>query len=216
MKMRGKMCGILLSIVIVLVCGYLGYRYIPILLADKTWIMDFGYEKNEIHKLTFNRLGDRGCPEIPIKIGNDKYNLEFDTGCGVGVFFTDLIEDKMDYTFLGEAEALYRDGSHRGWTKQIIVDEFTVFGDTYKNIETSISDWTMFSSKEFNGTIGLAYFKSKIVTLDYAGYRIAVSSNPIDYTKINSDKYAVLPLYKTRSKGQEDLPFFEENSMVKL
>jgi hypothetical protein len=49
------------------------------------------------------------------------------------------------------------------------VNEINVFGDVYKNIETSISDWSMFSSRKFNGTIGMAYLKSKVVTLDYAG-----------------------------------------------
>jgi hypothetical protein len=200
---------ILLLVVIVIFCGYFGYRYLPTLSSDKTWIIDFGYKANEIHKLSFDWPGDRSCPEIPIKVGNDKFNLGFDTGCGAGISLTNVIEDKINYTFLGAVEALNRDGSHRGWGKRVIVDEFTVFEDTYKNIETNISDWAMFSSKKFNGNIGLAYFKSKKITLDYAGHRIAVSRNPVNYTKLNSNNYVILPLYKTTSHGQEDLPFFE-------
>lgn len=212
MKKKTKTAIILIIVVstlMVSISGYFAYRYIPIFMADKTWIIDLGYKENEVHKLTFNWVGDRSCPEIPVKVGNNEYRVGFDTGCGSGIFFTNVIEDKIDYTLLHKTEELNRDGSHRGWSKQVKVNEVNVFGDTYKNIETSISDWTMFSSEKFNGTIGLAYFKSKVITLDYAGRRIGVSSNPIDYSKLNSDKYVVLPLCKTTSKGQQSLPFFE-------
>ncbi|HEX9061939.1 MAG TPA: hypothetical protein VF941_17320 [Clostridia bacterium] len=200
---------ILVCVVFTLACIYLGQKYTPTFLADKSWITDFGYTQNEIYPLTFNRKGDRSCPEIPIKFGNSEYKIGFDTGCGVGIFFTDAIKDKIQYTYLGKSEELNRDGSHRGWCENVIIDEFSIFTDKYKNIKTSISDWTMFSSEKFNGTVGLAYFKSKIITIDYAGHKIAVRSNPIDYARLNSNDYIVLPLHKTTSKGQEDLPFFE-------
>lgn len=200
---------IVLSTFILLFSGYLAYTNIPIFLADKSWIKDLGYDESNIHKLSFDRIGDRSCPEIPVKVGNNEYKLGFDTGCGTGIFFTNVIEDKIDYTFLSKAEELKRDGTHRGWTERVKVSEINVFGDKYKNVETKISDWSMFSSQKFNGTIGLAYFKSKVITLDYAGHRIAVGSNPIDYTKLNSEKYVVLPLHKTTKTGQQDLPFFE-------
>ncbi len=67
----------------------------------------------------------------------------------------------------------------------------------------------MYSSQKFNGNIGLAYFKSKVITLDYEGHKIAVSNNPIDYSKLDCNKYVVLPLYRTTHKGHEDLLFFE-------
>ena len=199
----------LVIILIILGFGYLGYKYIPIISADDTWINDLGYEKNKIHKLTFNWPGDRSCPEVPVVINGKTYKLGFDTGCGVGIFFTDIMDDKLNYKLLGKTEALNRDGSHRGWNKSIIIDEFTIFGDTYKDIKTTISNWSMYSSKKFNGTIGLEYFKSKRVTLDYRGHRIAVSNNPIDYDNLNLDKYIVLPLYKSTSKNQNTLPFFK-------
>lgn len=84
-----------------------------------------------------------------------------------------------------------------------------VFGESFKNINTSIADWSMFSSSKFNGLIGLAYFDSKVITLDYIGHRIGISNKPIDYAKLDKDKYVVLPLYKTTSEGQQDLLFFE-------
>lgn len=66
----------------------------------------------------------------------------------------------------------------------------------------------MYSSSPFNGSLGLHYFQSKVVTLDYEGHRIAVSSHPIDYSKLPDD-YVVLSLYRPTSTGQESLPFFE-------
>ncbi len=210
--MRSKKIIIILFTLIISVILFFGYfrdKYVPTMNIDDTWINDFGYREDQIHRLTFNRPGDRSCPEIPVNINNKIYELLLDTGCAVGIFFTDAIEGELNYTLLGKIEALNRDGSHRGWNKRIIIDEFTVFGDTYNNIETTISDWNMYSSKKFNGAIGLAYFKSKIITLNYAGYRFAVSNNPIDYNNLNSEKYTVLPLHRTTTRNQESLPFFE-------
>jgi hypothetical protein len=194
---------------VALVSVFGAYEYIPRILADKSWISDLGYEEDEVHTLSFDRFGKRSCPQIPVNIGDDKYKLGFDTGCGSGIFFTNAVEDKIDFDLISETEALNRDGSHRGWEKRVTINEISVFGDNYKNIETSISDWSMFSSEKFNGTIGLAYFKSKVITLDYSGHRIAVSNNAIDYTKLDPDKYVVLPLYRSTSEGQQELPFFE-------
>ncbi len=115
MKIKSKTLIIamtLISILIVSVSGSFVYGYIQMLFADKTWVTDLGYKESEIHKLTFNFVGDRSCPKIPVKVGNDEYKLGFDTGCGVGISFTNVIQDKIDYTVLNKAEALNRDGSH--------------------------------------------------------------------------------------------------------
>lgn len=109
----------LLAVLIVLISGYFIRRFVVILLADKTWIIDLGYEDKEIHKLTFDSMGNRSCPEIPIQVQNNKFKLTFDTGCGTGIQFTDVVENKFDYTLLNKTEALNRDGSHRGWNKGI-------------------------------------------------------------------------------------------------
>lgn len=186
-----------------------GYRHFKVQSTDDTWVTDLGYEDYEIYKLTFHLIGDRGCPEIPVVIGNDEYRLLFDTGCSSGIFFTNVLENKIDYTLLYESEEFNRDSSHRGWSNRVIVNEFAIYEDKYKEIETSISDWTLFSSIKFNGAVGLAYFKSQVITLDYARHRIGISSKPIDYTKLNLDEYVVLPLYSATGQGQEDLIFFE-------
>ncbi len=134
--------------------------------------------------------------------------MGFDTGCGAGIIFTDALEGKIAYKVLGSTEALNRDGSHRGWDKRIILDEFSVFGERFENVVSHISDWKMYSTVQFNGLIGLAFFEGKVLTLDYIGQRIAVKSTPIDYDRLDPDKYLVLPLYHSTSPGQETLPFF--------
>lgn len=197
------------SILIMLTIGFFIERNLVILFENNTWNEDLGYEDNEIYNLSFNLIGDRSCPEIPIDVGNNEFGLMFDTGCGAGILFTNVVEDKIDYTLLNKTEALNRDGSHRGWNKGIKIDEIKVFGEAFKNITTSVADWSMFSSTKFNGLIGLSYFDSKVITLDYADNKIGVSSNPIDYTKLEADKYVVLPLYKATTQGQQDLLFFE-------
>ena len=172
-----------LSAIILLISGYLTRKFELALIRDKTWSNDLGYKENEIHKLTFHFAGDRSVPQIPIQVNNYEFNLIFDTGCGSGLQFTNVVEDK--------------------------IDEMIVFEEMYKDITTGIADWSMYSSSKFDGLIGLSYFASKVITLDYAGHRIAISSNPIDYSKLEADQYVVLPLYKSISQGQQDLLFFE-------
>lgn len=122
---------------------------------------------------------------------------------------TDVIEGEIGYTLIDKVEELNRDGSHRGWSKRIVIDGLNVFGREFNQIRTSIANYNLFSSEKFNGTIGLEYFQSSVITLDYAGRRIAVGSSPIDYEILNHDKYIVLPLLKTSDTSQEHLPFFE-------
>lgn len=177
-------------------------------LIDNSWIDDFGYTDDQIHRLTFNWPGKRSVPEVPVRIGENTHKLLFDTGCGVGIFLTDVLDNQIDYTLLGQSEALNRDGSHRGWNRELLIEEIEVFNERYKNVRTTMSDWNMFSSEEFNGAIGLAYFQLRVITLDYQGKRIAISDNPIDYTKLDLEKYIVLPLYRSTSMNQEHLPFF--------
>lgn len=200
---------ICIVVALILAAGTIGYQFLKKSGSDNSWIEDFGYQRNEIYHLTFHLKGERSCPEIPVTIGNAEYKLGFDTGCGAGLAFTDALEGKIDYQLISRTEQLNRDGSHRGWGKLVSVDALTVFGETYENIETGMSDWKMFSSHQFFGLIGLAYFQSRVITLDYAGHRIAISSKPVDTSKLDPKEYVILPLYKTTTKGQENLPFFE-------
>jgi hypothetical protein len=193
----------------ILFLGYVGYRYIPALNIDAAWIQNIGYKASEVKPLSFHFSGERSCPQVSVTAGGADYDFLFDTGCSIGILLTNLMEDKIPHTLIKQIESVNRDGSHRGWMKQVKVDDITVFGEVYENIETSIADWNMISSSEFNGNIGLAYFQGRTITLDYPGKKVAVSSRPIDYAKLDKEHYIVLPIYHSASKGEEDLLFFE-------
>ena len=136
-----KIIVILLPLIILVIpfFAYFNEKHISTEYEDSTWINDLGYKEDQVHQLTFNWQGDRSCPEVPIKINNKNYKVGFDTGCGVGIFFTDAIEHELNYSLLGKSEALNRDGSHRGWNKRIIIDSFI-------SVSFSILSWLLFFS----------------------------------------------------------------------
>jgi hypothetical protein len=203
--MKRKILVLLFSLSVI-IGGYFLLQYAPILTADKSWIHDLGYKENEIHDLSLNKLG---CPEISVKIPENQFPLIFDTGNNPGFLLTNLMEEKINYITLGKTEQLNRDGSHRGWAKSIRLNKISVFGKSNSDVDSTIADWDMFSSEKFNGIIGLKYFSSQVITLDYTARKIAVSSNPIDYNKLSLKKYVVLPLLKSNQNGQNNLLFFK-------
>lgn len=195
-----------LILAFLIIGGYFLFQYISVLTEDKSWIQDFSYQEDEVHNLSLDRAG---CPIIPITIKGNRIPFIFDTGNNPGFLLTNLLEKKVDYTLLGQTEQLNRDGSHRGWSKTVRVNEFSVFGKSHTDVKTTIADWDMFSSEPFNGLIGLKYFSSQVITLDYTGRKIAVTSRAIDYSKLDANKYVVLPLLKSNQDGQDNLLFFE-------
>ncbi len=208
-KWRLKRISILIVTLVALVVLYACYRLIAPSLQRDTWVHDLGFAQEEVHPLTFHFTGERSCPQVVIAAGNKEYNIIFDTGCSIGLLLTDLVEDKIPHTLLSQVESVNMDGSHRGWMKKIRIDEISVYQAAYEDIEAAIADWKMISSAEFNGNIGLAYFKNKAIALDYLGGKIAVSNRPIDYTKLDDTKYTVLPLLHSTDNGLWDLPFFQ-------
>lgn len=186
--------------------GYFLWQYISVMMVDKSWIRDFGFQEGEVYHLS---LDAQGCPLIPVKIANNKIPFIFDSGCSSGFLVTTLLENKIDYTVLGQTEQLNRDGSHRGWSKTVRINEFSVFGENHVDVETTLADWKMISSNKFNGLIGLKYFLSQVITLDYTGRKIAVTNHSVDYNKLDKKKYLVLPLLKSNQDDQRNLLFFE-------
>lgn len=209
MKSKKRFIKIFIIIAALFLTAYLTTRGIKLLFSDHSWISDFGYQKDEIHRLSFHLSDSRSCPEIPVLINGKEFKLLFDTGCGAGLGLTTALEGKTDYQLLGQTEQLNRDGSHRGWSKRVSVSEITVFGEAYEGVETTITDWEMFSSSKFNGNIGLEYFQNRVLTLDYAEHKIYISNRPVDETKLDPDKYEILPLHNSTNKNQAMLPFFQ-------
>ncbi len=190
-----------------IVCGFFA-AFGMVTPAQSAWISDLKYGDSEIQPLTFTGGGVRSCPLIPVTINGKVFDMTFDTGCSVGIFFTDVMADSLEYTTLGTTEEVNRDGSHRGWSERVRVDSFSVCGEDYHDVETTMSDWSMYSSSPFNGCVGLEYFAGQVVTLDYASSRFAVSSTAVDYSKLPAG-YIVLPLHRSTSRSQETLLFFE-------
>jgi hypothetical protein len=76
-------------------------------------------------------------------------------------------------------EELNADGSHRGESFRIRVETVSVLGKDFKNVAGTLSDWKMFSSEPFSGTLGLDFFLDRRLTLDYRSRKVAVAASPV-------------------------------------
>ena len=195
-------CG---AAVLAVLCFFAG-KMIYIKSADTSWQDELGYNENEIYHLKQDRVG---CPQIPVQLGGDTYYFDFDTGCNSEIVLTNALEGKFNYTVTDQVEQLNRDGSHRGWSYGINIGELEFFGGIYKNIDCVMIDWKMSSSDEFNGLIGTEMFKNRVVTLDYRAQIMGVGEKAPDYSELPKEKYAVVPILRTGTEGQENLVFFE-------
>lgn len=175
--------------------------------SDIQWIKDYSYQKSQIYDFSFGLFSP--CPSIPIKIGNTKKDLLFDTGNADGIILTNTLEDKVDYEIIGSIETYNADGTYRGDGKSISLKSLTVFDEEYHNVISSLTDWRLYGFLKINGTIGLKYFDQKVVTLDYKNKKIAISRTALDYSKLNNERYTVLPLIKSNESNEQDLLFFE-------
>ena len=175
--------------------------------ADMNWIKDLSYKESQIYDISFGLFNP--CPSIPVKIGNTEVKLGFDTGNGAGIFITNALKGKFDYEIMGTTTELNADGTYRGDGKSISLKSINVFGEEYQNVISSLTDWRMYGFFRINGTIGLKYFDNRIVTLDYKNKKIAISSKALDYSKLQNEKYTILPLIKSNLSNEQDLLFFE-------
>ena len=199
-----------------LTLGFATARIIYIKSADTSWIKDLEYDEDELYTLKLDRAG---CPLIPLGFGKEIYFFNLDTGCASDIVVTNMLENKIDYTILERTEQLNRDGSHRGWSYGININELILFDSIHNNLKCSMIDWKMSSSYKFNGTIGAGLFKNNVVTIDYRAHLIGVSEKALDYSGLPSERYVVVPMLHTQTEGQGNMIFFEcklngENSIV--
>ena len=90
-------------------------------------------------------------------------------------------------------EELNADGTHRGESFGIFVEEMSVLGQTFKNVRGSLSDWRMFSSEPFNGTVGLDFFLDRRLTLDYRSRRVGTTGAALP-EKLDPGRYVTVDL----------------------
>jgi hypothetical protein len=123
-----------------------------------------------------------------------------DSGTAHGFVVTDHAPP-VPHRIKQRLEELNADGSHRGESFQIAVDRMTVLGKVFEKTSGGLSDWRMFSSEPFNGTVGLDFFLDRRFTLDYKFAKVAVSASPLP-EKLDHKRYAYLDLIDApRSQG---------------
>ena len=153
------------------------------------WSLDLGYKNTDLHPLTLNTLG---CPFVDVEIGGVKVSLMFDTGTSRGFVVTNHAP-AFPYQIRERQEELNADGSHRGESLGIFVKALSVLGQKFNNVSGSLSDWRMFSSEPFNGTVGLDFFMDRRVTLDYRARRVATTAAALP-EKLDPKRYVVVDL----------------------
>lgn len=193
-----------LSAALLIILFFIVKRTIWIHSADTSWINDFGYQNQEICSL---KLDKAGIPEFPVTIDGKTYYFSFDTGCASGLIVTNALQDKIKYSILEQKEELNRDGSHRGWSNLISIDNIQILQQEYHDITCSMTDWKMSSSYKFSGLLGPELFQDHLITLDYRAHKAGIKSTA-DYNLTDMEKYTVVPILNTNISGQEHLIFF--------
>jgi hypothetical protein len=161
------------------------------------WEQDLGYQKNQIYPLI---LGATGCPFIEVDFSDVRISLMLDSGTAGGLVLTTyapsiphLVEDRT--------EELNADGSHRGESFRLRLETVSVLGEVFKNVVGSLSDWQMFSSEPFNGTVGLDFFLDRRLTLDYRSRRVGVAVSPLP-EKLDGKRFVSVDLVEPpKSQG---------------
>jgi len=165
--------------------------------TSQMWLKDLGYDREQVYPLSFTTLG---CPLIEVDISGIKMPLMLDSGTAHGFVVTDHAPP-VPHRVKERLEELNADGGYRGESFQIAVDRMTVLGRVFENTSGSLSDWRMFSSEPFNGTVGLDFFLDRRFTLDYRLAKVAASTSPLP-EKLDHKRYAYLDLIDApRSQG---------------
>ena len=165
------------------------------------WTKQLDYRPDEIHPI---RLQINFIPLVEVKVNDSPLWVKFDTGCSTGFSLTSAVEEMITHNVTGTSKERNPDGSYRGETTLATIDSLEVFGDKFVPVETSFTDWRIFSTLKFNGLLGLKYFEDKRVTLDYKTRKIGVSKRPFLYEENKDDAMAVVPLLEATG-SQADL-----------
>ncbi len=181
------------------VAGFLGsLEKLPI-----SWAEKLEYRQDEVFPI---KLRINSIPLVEVKVNDSPLWVIFDTGCSTGFSLTSAVEGKIEHKVTGKSVERNPDGSYRGETTLAMIDSIEVFGQKYASVETSISDWRIFSTAKFNGLLGLKYFKAKRVTLDYKKKKIGITDRPLVYATIRDFSGAAVPLLEA-SGSQADLVY---------
>jgi hypothetical protein len=160
----------------------------------RRWSQDLGYRKTQLYTLT---LGASGCPFVEVDVSGIKLSLMLDSGTARGFVITNQAPS-IPHRVEERIEELNADGSHRGESFRIRVETVSVLGEVFKNVAGSLSDWQMFSSEPFNGTVGLDFFLDRRLPLDYRSRRVGVTASPLP-KKLDRKRYLSVDLVEQRN-----------------
>jgi hypothetical protein len=161
------------------------------------WSKDLGYEKSQFYPLT---LAATGCPLVDVNISGVKVSLMLDTGTARGFVITNNAP-AIPHRAETRGEELNADGTHRGESSSIRVKTVSILGEVFKNVAGSLSDWQMYASEPFNGTVGLDFFLDRRLTLDYLSRKVGVTALPLP-EKLDPKRYLSVELIEPpRSQG---------------
>jgi hypothetical protein len=169
--------------------------------SSSDWAAKLDYRQDELYpiKLQINHI-----PLVQVKVNGSPLWVKFDTGCSTGFSLTTAVEEEIEHKVTGKSTERNPDGSYRGETTLVTIASLEVFGDSYSPVETSITDWRIFSTLKFNGLLGLEYFKDKRVTIDYRGKKIGIADRPLAFAAAEELSGVAVPLLEA-SGSQEDL-----------
>lgn len=153
------------------------------------WSQDLGYGETQLYPLT---LGSLGIPLVDADVSGIKVPLMLDTGTARGFMITNQAPS-IPHHVEERIEELNPDNSHRGESFRIRVETVSVLGEVFKNVEGDLSDWQMFSSEPFNGTVGLDFFLERRLSLDYRSRRVGVTAAPLP-EKLDRKRYLSVDL----------------------
>lgn len=145
------------------------------------WMEYLDYRENEVYPI---KLQINFIPLVQVKVNSSPLWVKFDIGCSEGFSLTTAVETQIEYKIKGTTTERWPDGSYRGESKIVTIDSLQIFGDEYSCVETSLSDWRIFSTLKFNGLLGLGYFKDKRVTINYKTKKIGITERPLVYDSL--------------------------------
>lgn len=153
------------------------------------WADDLGYQQAQIFPLT---IAASGCPFVAVDVSGVQVSLMLDSGTASGLVITNSAPP-VSHVVEGRDEQLNADGSHRGESLRIRVKTVSVLGEDFKDVLGSLTDWRMFASEPFNGTVGLDFFLDRRLTLDYRSRKVGASTTPLP-EKLDQKRYLSVDL----------------------
>ena len=180
------------------------------------WSRELGYQKTQLYPLI---LAASGCPFVEVGVSGIKVSLMLDSGTASGLMIT-TTAPRIPHRVEERVEELNADGTHRGESFRIRIETVSVLGEIFKDVTGSLSDWQIFSSAPFHGTVGLDFFLNRRLTLDYRARKVGATASPLP-ARLDRKRYVSVDLVappksqghilygRARVNGREAMVYFD-------